>query len=163
MIFLESAWWLALFASPFFAGFLFSMVILGERHGYFIPTVATFGFFFAICTRYNIDPSANQVLIAAALYIPIGLVWSVYRYRVVVAETIELINDKKISAWQGKELSPSQMSGHLTVWTITWPFGLVFHFVGDTITGIKNFIKTYLRNVLDNIWKPLEELTKEKS
>jgi membrane protein implicated in regulation of membrane protease activity len=111
-----------------------------------IALAATAYFFFQL-------PLAT-IGIGAVGYLVIGLIWSFWRYKRQVEETVEELKDSSESQKRMTmlELHPKQMVGSITAWIIVWPFSLIDNLIGDLINAIQRTIVIWFRSVYHRIY-----------
>ena len=88
-------------------------------------------------------------------YIPIGLGWSIWRWRKHCKTAVEDHNSSKIEYWGGgsiqSRINPSKNIGKIVNWVFIWPFSLLETFISDLIDAVEDFIKNYLIKIYENI------------
>lgn len=150
----------AIFA--FLAGFLLSwpaLIVLASlgilfehngARGWAVTTMlilaASSYFFFAV--------PLLTILIGAAVYLVVGVVWSIWRYKRHVDKTIERYRDSgdyERRAALG-QLHPRAMLSTLTAWIVIWPFSFVEHLVGDLINALQSLVTKVFRGVYHRIY-----------
>ena len=103
------------------------------------------------------DVDLKDVLVAAAVYIVIGVLWSFIRYRAYVVETVEYIKSvpDKYKRDRVEALAPGNNLDRISRWVIIWPFSFVEHVLGDIIEGIKSLITRVFKGVYHRIYTKL--------
>lgn len=84
-------------------------------------------------------PWAN-VLLFAVIYLAIGVLFSVYRYRRFVSATTlknGYLGDPFLREKMKNKLQSSNLSTAVTTWALTWPFCLMSFLVADVFTLFK--------------------------
>lgn len=105
---------------------------------------------------FNVD--LKDVLVAAAVYLVIGVLWSFIRYRAFVRETVEYITTcvpEKYRRGRALDLAPSNNLDRISGWIIIWPFSFVEHILGDIITAIKSLVTKVFKGVYHRIYTKL--------
>jgi hypothetical protein len=94
------------------------------------------------------------VLLGAAGYVAIGLVWSFYRYKRHASNVVEEYKNATPpqKARAIADLHPKEMLGTITAWILIWPFSLIENFVGDIITGIQTLVQKVFRGIYHKIY-----------
>jgi hypothetical protein len=113
--------------------------------------------------------SWQTIAIAAAVYIPIGLIWSIYRWKRHCKTALEDYQDSKERIQSGKEnnswdnklerrqedakklMNPAKNIDRIASWVIVWPFSLIDNIIGDLIDMVRDIIKKYLIRIYDTI------------
>jgi len=95
-----------------------------------------------------------SIVIGAAVYLAIGVVWSFWRYKRHAADVVEKF---KYAAKQDKDealrrLHPKAMLSTITAWIVIWPFSAVENIVGDLITAIQTLVSKIFRGVYHRIY-----------
>lgn len=96
----------------------------------------------------------TTVLLSAAAYVAIGVVWSFFRYKRHVNEVVER-NKESSRATKDRALDalhPKAMLSTITAWILVWPFSLVENFVGDIINGIQLLVQKVFRSIYHKIY-----------
>jgi hypothetical protein len=96
----------------------------------------------------------TTVLLGAAAYVAIGVVWSFFRYKRHVNEVVERNKESSRSAKDRalEALHPKAMLSTITAWILVWPFSLVENFVGDIINGIQLLVQKVFRSIYHKIY-----------
>lgn len=132
------------------------LVILGimlESHsstGWAVFTgllTATLAFFF-------FKLSLVSLAIGVAVYVPIGLFWSWYRYKRHAAKEVERARNMSVSQKEMivKGLHPKAMLGTIVQWILIWPFSIVENLIGDLIHAIESLVTKWFRGVYHTIY-----------
>lgn len=141
----------------FFAGWLltwpaliilFALGILFEHNGARgwavfagLVSMAVAYFFFAV--------PFTTVLMGAAGYIVVGVIYSYWRYKrqiaKVIAENIKSSSGDKERALV--RLHPKQMLPTITAWILIWPFSFAENFVGDILTALQLMVSKVFRGL----------------
>lgn len=150
----------AIFA--FLAGFMLSwpaLIILASlgilfehngARGWAVTTMlilaASSYFFFAV--------PLLTILIGAAVYLVVGVVWSIWRYKRHVDKTVERHKGSGDYERQAalRELHPRAMLSTLTAWIVIWPFSFIEHLVGDLINALQALVTKVFRGVYHRIY-----------
>lgn len=100
--------------------------------------------------------------VGAAAYIAIGLVWSWWRYKRQITETIEKYKSSDSYAREAalRSVHPKQMLGTITAWVVVWPFSMVENVVGDVINFVQTLITKFFRGIYYSIYNSAVEKLK---
>lgn len=92
--------------------------------------------------------------IGAAVYIPIGLFWSWYRYKRHAAKEVERARSMDLRAKENivARLHPKNMLGTIVQWILIWPFSIVENLIGDLIHAIESLVTKWFRGVYHTIY-----------
>lgn len=93
--------------------------------------------------------------IAAAVYVPVGLAWSRFRYQQVC--------NTAVSAWidrfgnnrrndLARSLKPSSMLSEITSWVVAWPFSMIRSVTGDVVNMIQSLITGFFKGVYARVF-----------
>lgn len=130
-----------------FSGILFSTWDMDEVAIFTGLAAGTIAFFLY-------DFALSALMIFAALYLVLGIVWSFWRYKRFVDVTVDRINtathDYEKNSLTGI-MTPSNMAGRITSWVLSWPFSMVENLIGDILRLIKNFVTESLKAVYAKI------------
>jgi len=111
-----------------------------------------------VVAYFYFDVDLKDVLVAAAVYFVIGVLWSFIRYRAFVRERVEHIKSavpEKYKRDRALALAPSNNLDRITGWIIIWPFSFVEHILGDIITAIKALVTRVFKGVYHRIYTKL--------
>lgn len=137
-----------------------------DNDGWAIVWIVALG----LAAYFAFTVSWQTIAIVAAVYIPIGLVWSIYRWKrhcksalktyQEQKEAISNIKERNIS-WDNKierrqeeakdAMNPAKNVDKIASWVIIWPFSFIDNIIGDLIDILKDFIKKYLIKIYDTI------------
>jgi hypothetical protein len=91
-------------------------------------------------------------------YIPLGLIWSIYRYKRYASKEVEKFKeanvtiDKRMIEYRYNDIlekiKPSKNADKISLWVLIWPFSFVSHFCDDLF----NFIKTLVTKVINGVY-----------
>lgn len=121
-----------------------------------------FGLILLVITFYIIlDINTKYLIISGILYIPLGVAWSIYRWKRHCSSVMEDYDiNVKLS---GCELDSYQKSGFIdrlkasnnvtkiVNWVIVWPFSLLDNLIGDIIDFVTQVIKKHLIGIYNKI------------
>ena len=114
--------------------------------------------FFLICHAiigfFILDLSWSQALIVLALYVPLGVCWSGYRwYRFCndVAEQYKASSIRRGIAQAEDKLSIERNIGQITFWICVWPYSMLASVCGDFIYCVQKLVKNKIRSVYEAI------------
>jgi len=95
--------------------------------------------------------------ISAAAYIPVGLLWSFWRYKRYVGKRVEYIKTHFSSQadrdYAVKEMQPKNMLGTIVQWILVWPFSVIENLISDVIKAIENLVTTVFKRVYHSIYE----------
>lgn len=112
------------------------------------------------------------LLVSAAAYIPIGIMWSFYRWKRFCNKEVQDYNDRKdqrvstdevqgiadLAHWTERNLdslkstvSPGNNITRLVNWIVIWPFSVVENVLGDIYDAIVRLVKNHLVNLYSKI------------
>jgi len=105
----------------------------------------------------------TELLIGAAAYIPIGIIWSFWRFsrfcNKIVNDVKNNIIDKRFAE---SKLNVANQFDRIVLWVFAWPFSLVQTITGDVINLIEKLVRTVFRNsyirISERAIKQLEKL-----
>jgi len=129
-----------LFSWPFLVGIALMILVLehNDATGWTLFTTIALGvlLYFAVPAL----TLATMGLIAAA-WIPVGFVWSYYRWKRYCDTVVKLVRDGSIGPDTGKgRVAIRSNITRITHWIIAWPFSFVESIVGDVIDMIHRAI-----------------------
>ena len=114
----------------------------------------------AIVGYFFFSLTLKQLLIGVVAYIPIGLAWSIYRWkRHCKYEYDQYLEDPKKDdrTWRYSKdrittkLDPTKNIGKIANWVIIWPFSFIDNIIGDLIDMMEAFIKKYIIGIYQSI------------
>ena len=146
-----SQWWLW--------GLMMAIMVF-EHHNY--EGWGIFGILLFIATLFIIlDINTKYLIISGILYIPLGVAWSIYRWKRHCSSVMKDYDlDVKMA---GCELDGYQKSGFIdrlkasnnvtkiVNWVIVWPFSLLDNLIGDIIDFVTQMIKKHLIGIYNKI------------
>lgn len=99
--------------------------------------------------------TGGQIALAAALYLPVGIAWSVFRYKREIARVVLATKDERIGRQQEAlaRYAPDRMTESFVAWTMLWPVSFIENFVGDVVNTVRIAITTYFKGVYKRIWQ----------
>lgn len=153
--FLLASWlWIATW--PFLVGFLL-IGVWGEycgHHKFAAFTTILAGL--AIWKMFDVDP--QHTMYAAIAYIPIGMIWSVWRWKVYCKRTTQRTLQSLNDDWGvtspkdlEEQLNITRNLDRLVSWVICWPISMIERAIGDLIHMIKIMITEWFGNVYKSI------------
>ena len=112
-----------------------------------------------------------QALIGAAAYIPIGILWSMHRWKRHCKKKVASYKEDTERHIRQRDLDPDAANEHralekedlarqlevdgsvtrLARWVVIWPFSMIDHIVGDLWDAIVTLIQKHLVNVYKRI------------
>lgn len=147
MIFIE-----AVILSWYFAGFLLGVILFTEDSSPIFSAIVGLFFGWVIVSMTGFNPTPQQIGLGLLLYIPIGLVYALWKYRLEVNRAVRHYNEKKIHGYELEQYTPANMTSVIASWTILWAVSLPFNFLSEFISELKNFISTKMRGILTSIY-----------
>lgn len=94
----------------------------------------------------------TQIGIVAAAWIPVGLIWSFWRWKRHVSNTVRKVRNEELSIDRGKrDIMPSGNVDKITYWVLAWPFSLVEMLLGDIIDIVQSMIRSVFRGTYARI------------
>lgn len=111
-----------------------------------LVSAGTAYFFFAV--------PLMTILIGAAIYLVIGLVWSMYRYKRHVSNAVDEYKDadQNIKDRIIHSLHPKAMLSTITAWILIWPFSFIENIASDLINGIEALVSKFFRGIYHRIY-----------
>lgn len=96
--------------------------------------------------------SVVTIGIGAIVYLPIGLVWSIWRWKRKVNYIVRQVQDGDMSSDRGREevLVRNNLQ-NLVSWVIVWPFSVVESFIGDIVELVQIAVRNWFRSVYEKI------------
>lgn len=126
-----------------------------ERSGwafiFAIPAFVSLAFIFTL--------TVWQTVAILCAYVPIGLVWSYFRWQRRISKTLKTLEEDLARFKAGKSVGLHATENDIKdearhnidfdqcnrqrviLWVMAWPFGVIESFVGDIIDGIDSFIR----------------------
>lgn len=95
----------------------------------------------------------NTVLITAAAWIPIGIVWSIWRWSRFCDKVVQDINENGNAKSAEHRLSFSRNSAIITYWVLFWPVSLVSTACEDVFDVIEKLMTKFFTHTFDKISK----------
>ncbi len=160
------AWLIAIALTPYTIGALFTLAWFCERGEHYVTEVLVM-VALATIAYFMIGQSipANYVWYALAAYVPVGLVWSMYRWKRYVDKKVDGYN-YQISRSNGgysdrgymdlkarleQEIDVKEQVSRVTGWVLAWPISMLDNVLGDLVETVKRLITVYFRSVYDRI------------
>jgi hypothetical protein len=108
--------------------------------------------------------SLVNLLLGAAAYLIIGILWCFWRYKRKVSKTIEDYKDRdQVSKdYALRAIHPQHMLNTFTAWVFVWPFSMVENFIGDIISFVQTLIRDTFRKVYYKIYESAEKSLKSQ-
>lgn len=146
----------------FLAGFMLSwpalLILAGfgvlfEHNGSRGWAVTTMLLLAATCYFFFAVPLLT-ILIGAAVYLVVGVIWSVWRYKRHVDKVVEANKDESATTrnFVLRDLHPKAMLSTLTAWIVIWPFSFIEHVTGDLINALQALVTKVFRGVYHKIY-----------
>ena len=110
---------------------------------------------FALFSNYSIPVTLASVLIGGLIYIIVGMVWSIIRYKKLVNDTLKqnATSNKVNQRYAMKSIAPSHVVDRIVSWIIIWPVSMVSCLTSVVFDGIRELVT----NVLSGIYKRTHE------
>jgi hypothetical protein len=138
-------WWVPIFI---LLGIIALVTEHNEAHGWTV-------FFTIVMMLAAVSlPSVTWTMmgVLAVVWVPIGLVWSLWRWKKYCAHIVSEVANGKIMASSGKQMiDPQEALSKITQWVIAWPFSLVESLIGDIIDAVQNMIKGIFKATYEKI------------
>lgn len=119
----------------------------------------------AVYGIFNLEPMFALQCLAA--YIPVGVLWSFWRWKRHGDDTMKgvivgTLNDRQKSVLI-EQLTPRYNIDRISTWVVAWPFSLISHVFSDIIALVSKVIREYLIEIYSKIsGKHLEALNKPR-
>lgn len=99
------------------------------------------------------------LLYATPVYLVVGLLWSMWRYKRHVSKKMVAMTTMRDSErrFALQRLHPEQMLGSFVAWTLAWPISMVGSLIGDLIAGLEHAITNWFGAIYTSIFKRAEE------
>lgn len=123
---------------------------------------------------FYFDVPVQTLAVLAVAYVAVGVIWSVWRYRVMVKAEVERVMSipyspsKMTTAMEYRKahvagLAPSNHINLLVTWIVIWPFSAIEHCVGDLINLIKMLVTDVFRSAYHRVYQSAtKDLFKEQ-
>jgi hypothetical protein len=119
-----------------------------ERHGW--TTVFTTIALIALVAMFKLP--WQQIGFMALAWLPIGLIWSMWRWRRRCSNIIELNHSGELHKDMAEhKLAVENNFDVITYWTICWPVSFLEAFVGDIIDFVSNLIRKMFRSTYERM------------
>lgn len=108
---------------------------------------------FGVASYFLFNLSPKDLLWTAPLYVVIGVLWSLWRWKRRCDKKVALFMEgaDKNKNKHGREILEQQITPsavgnkeRITTWVLTWPFGLVVHSCNDIFSLVGKMIDKYL-------------------
>ena len=94
--------------------------------------------------------SLLTMVIFALSYFVLGVLWSFWKYKRFIDNSVEQANNIKSNAYIKP---PNAMWGTITGWILSWPFGLTSDFIFEFYSGIKFIARKMFSGVYEWIYE----------
>lgn len=104
----------------------------------------------------GISLSGGEIAVCAVLYLPLGIAWSVYRYKRHIADIVKNISSgasTESKRFDMKRNAPDQMIEAFVAWAFLWPVSFLENFVGDIVNTVRIAISTYFIGIYRRIYQ----------
>lgn len=125
---------------------------------------------------FTFEVDGKTLLMYIAAYIPVGLVWSFFRWKRYCNRKVDKFNDfKQMCTAEGsdvsfdekrrlealrKEVDPTNNISKVVQWIIIWPFSLIDNILGDVYDMLVNLVRKHLislyRRISDGALKKVQ-------
>ena len=97
-----------------------------------------------------------QLGIYALAHIPIGVTWSIFRWKKLCKKRIEEVKENPDSfmnkeQYVRKDLNPLKSIDKIVSWVIAWPFSFIESVLGDLYDAIETIVKKYIIRIYTRI------------
>lgn len=105
------------------------------------------------------DIPLETIMYASIGYLLIGVVWSFWRYRVLVDYVVAQIKalpknaNEHIRERMIERLAPTENLDKITAWIIIWPFSAIENILGDVIKMVQVLVTDVFKGVYHKIYK----------
>lgn len=145
---IATAWWFIAITS---IGTLFFVHNESEGWSIFFALMLCFGLF------HITGVSSLFVLLGLLAYIPLGLIWSLYRWKRYCSDSCKEDKLKNLNTVTKNQLlrdiDPSHNIGIIVYWIFIWPFSLLDNILGDLVDMVETFVREYIIGIYDKISK----------
>lgn len=139
-------------------GLLFTAIAYDSPFGAFVSTIAA-GSIVHFLIGFNLYEFAvqNQVAlyIILALYFPIGVIWSLFKWYLYLTKVKEEHLDKKKRYSQDRvylvKPEASDNKGRIIAWISYWPISIIWTLIADFVTGVARRIYNKISGLFDKI------------
>lgn len=111
----------------------------------------------AICIYLAFNIPANIILSIIALYIPIGIGWSIFRWKRHCKNTIKGVDFEKLGLYKKGlllvKLKPEENTTKIVNWIFVWPFSFIETILGDIVDIVEDFVRERIIGVYNGISK----------
>jgi len=136
---------------PFFIGLIIVGLLFdhNEKDGWSILMMAFIGFI-----AYNLFAiSSTYILYAGIAYLPIGIIWSMWRWRMhgrrVVSKLENHVFYNKEQALEDIKLSNQVMK--IVHWIVAWPLSIIASGLRDIITFLEILVTRHFRKLYEKL------------
>ena len=109
----------------------------------------------AVIAYFIFKVSLMLILVGVVGYIIVGVLWSFYRYKRHISETLAYAQSRGDSYIGGaiRILAPQTMLPTITAWILIWPCSLLEHLIGDIIDIVVLLVRRVFKNVYHSIYE----------
>lgn len=106
----------------------------------------------AMVAYHIYEVPSNYIFYAALAYIPVGIIWSFWRWKSYCNYILKEIEDDDeptkfhINKTLDK-LDPKNQVGKISSWIISWPWSFVAHFLRDVMLFIESLVTKHLNRI----------------
>ena len=107
----------------------------------------------------------TQVGIGLAAWLPLGVIYSFWRWKRHCSQTVKMLRDGSIQSTTAEmRVTLSQNVDKITHWIFAWPFSLLENIIGDLIDAIQSMVTGILRRTYERVSaKALAEIREQKT
>lgn len=98
----------------------------------------------------------ETLVIGVISYLIIGFIWSFYRYKRHIADSIVNINKMKPGMNRNSvidRLAPEHMTNELVAWVINWPISVINNLTKDIVNYIYTLVTTTFKQIYKKIYQ----------
>lgn len=152
---------IAFFVGTFFNFFglgallFFSLVCSARESNFWSVVYAAMAAGIAM-TLFNVP--GMYLLYATPVYLVMGLLWSMWRYKRYVSKKMVAMSNMRESErrYALERLHPKAMLGTFVAWTLAWPTSMIGSLIGDLIAGLEHAITNWFGAIYTSIFKQAE-------
>lgn len=109
-----------------------------------------------LVSYFFFDVGLETIAYCAIAYVAVGVVWSFWRYKVFVDESVAKIKESGASGHRKglmiETIAPHRNLDTITAWIIIWPFSAVENILGDIITMVQALVSDVFKGVYHKIY-----------
>lgn len=118
----------------------------------------------AFVIYHTVDMPVEYFWLALAAYVPIGVVWSVYRWKRYAIRRVEKYNEiinpsDSDYARLLRNTDSKQNVDTIVAWMIVWPISIIENMTSDIVAALNDFVK----NKMNGVYKKLSDSALESA